>query len=355
MNIKKKKTRKKIGLPPGSLVYVGHHQHVPLSIEHFTYNELQFKDKKYSDTSFLEKIKIVPPDIQWINVNGIAHVQTLEKIGKHFLLHQLTLEDILNTEQRPKIEEYEDYTFFTLKMLFYDQETLHIEDEQVSFIMSPNLVISFQEKEGDLFDPIRDRIRNSKGRVRFMGADYLIYTLLDVILDNYFQIIEQIGMVNEKIEEEIFQTSSQNCMEKIQLNKRNILTIRKSIYPLREAIYKLSNDRVKWIEEKNRTYYRDLYDHTIQLVDNIETLRDINSGVKDMYMSSISLKMNKIMQTLTVISTIFIPLTFIAGVYGMNFSNMPELNWTYGYFYVLAVMMIIVAIMLFLFKKQKWF
>jgi magnesium transporter len=287
-------------------------------------------------------------------VDGIHEVEIIEKIGKNYGIHPLLLEDILNTEQRPKLDDFDDYMFLVLKMLSFDEERGEITTEQVSLILGQNYVISFQEREGDVFNPVRDRIRNAKGRIRRMGADYLAYALLDSIVDSYFLILERIGDRIEGLEEDLISNPDEKTLQTIHHLKREMIFLRRSIWPLREVISGISRKESNLIKESTEIFLRDVYDHTIQVIDTIESFRDTVSGMLDIYLSSLSNRMNEVMKVLTIFASIFIPLTFVAGIYGMNFSNMPELGWKWGYFCALAIMAGIGISMLFYFKRKHW-
>jgi magnesium transporter len=332
---------------------VGEKRAAEVQIAVIDYDEAQFQEKeaKTVEECFPFKDK---PTVTWINVNGIHRVDVIEKIGKHFNIHPLVLEDILNTGQRPKMEDFGEYIYIVLKMLHYNDETNEIASEQMSLILGPNFVISFQEKEGDVFNPIRERIRNDKGRIRKMGSDYLAYALADAVVDNYFIILEKFGEKTEFLEEELVTNPTPETLQGIHNLKREMIFLRKSVWPLREVISGLERGESALIKKTTAIYLRDVYDHTIQVIDTVETLRDMISGMLDIYLSSISNKMNEVMKVLTIIATIFIPLTFIAGVYGMNFANMPELGWHWGYFVVLVVMLAIGVSMLIHFRRKKW-
>jgi len=293
--------------------------------------------------------------VTWVNIDGLHDIEIMEKIGKHFGLHPLVLEDILNTEQRPKIEDFDDYIFVVLKMLYYDENEGEIRAEQISIILGSNFVLSFQERVGDIFNPLRDRIRNAKGRVRKMGPDYLAYSLLDAIVDNYFVVLEKLGEQIEGMEEELVTNPTPETLQRIHNLKREMIFLRKSVWPLREVVSRLERGESPLIKEATGIYLRDVYDHTIQVIDTIETYRDMLSGMLDIYLSSISNRMNQVMKVLTIIATIFIPLTFVAGIYGMNFEYMPELKW--HWFYPKAfwlVMLGVAALMLVYFRRKRW-
>ena len=278
----------------------------------------------------------------------------MEKLGKEFGLHPLVLEDVLNTGQRPKFEDFEKHFFVVLKMLSYNEELQAVENEQVSLIVGENFVISFQERVGDVFEQIRERIRNAKGRIRKAGADYLAYALIDAIVDSYFAILERISEKIESMEEALVGDPSEKTLHQIHSMKREMISLRKSIWPLREVVSGLQRSESSIIQETTGIYLRDVYDHTIQIIDTIESLRDMVSGMLDIYLSSISNKMNAVMKVLTIIATVFIPLTFVAGIYGMNFELMPELKWKYGYAAVWCVMLIMAAIMFGYFRRKRW-
>ncbi|MBL7149695.1 MAG: magnesium/cobalt transporter CorA [Candidatus Cloacimonetes bacterium] len=349
-----KKYQKKVGLPPGTLIHVGKERVEKVKITIIDYDEEQFAEKEVEkvEDCFPFKDK---PSVTWINIDGVHQVDMIETIGKHFGLHPLVLEDIVNTRQRPKMEDFGDYIFVVLKMIYFDEKENVIKAEQVSLITGPNFVISFQEREGDVFNAIRDRLRGSKGRIRKMGADYLAYALMDSVVDNYFVILETVGEKLEDMEEELMTNPTPETVHVIHNLKRDLILLRKSVWPLREVLSGLERGESTLIHKSTRIYLRNVYDHTIQVIDAIETSRDMLSGMLDIYLSSVSNRMNEVMKVLTIIATIFIPLTFLAGIYGMNFQYMPELGWRWGYFAVLLVMVVIGIFMVAYFKRKKWF
>jgi len=348
-----RKRPKEVGLPPGTLISSREEkaEKVRITIMDYGERELEEKDTETIEECFPCRDK---PTVTWININGVHHIDTVEKVGKHFDLHPLTLEDIVDTGQRPKIEDYEDYIFIVLKMLHHNEEEGEIQTEQVSLILGSNFVISFQEREGDVFDPVRERIRRGKGRIRKMGADYLAYALIDTIVDNYFLIPEKLGEKIESMEEELITNPTPQTLQAIHVLRREMISLRKSIWPLREVISVVARGESELIHESTRIYLRDVYDHTIQVIDIVETSRDVLSGMLDIYLSSISNRMNQVMKLLTMVATIFVPLTFIAGVYGMNFKYMPELERHWGYPLVLLVMVAVGISMLGYFRRKKW-
>ncbi|MBN1804420.1 MAG: magnesium/cobalt transporter CorA [Sedimentisphaerales bacterium] len=344
---------KKAGLPPGTLVHLGEKMVEQVRISFIDYDEHNIQEKQVSKIEECFTLKATPT-VSWINIDGLHEVEVLEKLGKQFELHPLMLEDILNTDQRPKHEDFDKHIFVVLRMLSFDEETQAIESEQISLVLGDNFVISFQERIGDVFDPIRERIRNAKGRIRKMGPDYLMYSLLDAIVDNYFVILEKLGDKIESMEDELVGDPTQKTLQQIHYLKREMIYLRRSVWPLRELISGMERSESPLIKESTDAYLRDLYDHTIQVIDTVENFRDMVSGMLDTYLSSLSNRMNSIMKVLTIIATIFIPLTFVAGVYGMNFENMPELKWRWGYAGVWLVMLIVAGVMIFYFKRKKW-
>ncbi len=348
-----KKASDMVGLPPGTLIHVGEKRSESVRITIFDYDEkfLEEKEVKTIEEAFPYKDK---QTITWINIDGIHNLDLIRKVGGHFNLHPLILEDIVNTSQRPKIEDFTDHIFIVLKMLYQTGDDSEIKEEQVSLVLGSNFVISFQETEGDIFNFIRDRIREGKGKIRKMKADYLAYSLIDAIVDGYFLILEKLGEKTESLEDEVMLDPTTKTSQKIHRLKRKIMSLRKSIWPLREIISNMQRGESKIIYKPTMIYLRDVYDHTIQVIDSIETFRDILSGMLDVYLSSISNRMNEVMKVLTIIATIFIPLTFIAGVYGMNFKFMPELEWRWSYFVVWLIMIGLASYMIFYFRRKKW-
>ena len=344
---------KKAGLPPGTLVYTGERKMETARITVIDYDVNTFQEKQVAKIEDCFEFKTTPT-VTWINIDGLHDVNIIEKIGNQYDFHPLVLEDILNTGQRPKFEDYEKYVYIVLMMLSFDDESQTVFSEQVSIVLGKNYVISFQENIGDVFEQIRDRIRNAKGKIRKMGADYLMYALLDAIVDNYFIILEKLGEKIEFLEEELVSNPMEKTLQQIHNLKREMVHLRRSIWPLRELLSGIERSESDLILESTDAYLRDVYDHTIQVIDTVESFRDMVSGMLDIYLSSVSNRMNEVMKVLTIIATIFIPLTFIAGVYGMNFKYMPELKWKFGYFGVWLIMIIITGGMLYYFKKKKW-
>ena len=344
---------KKPGSSPGTLVYVGDRKHEKVKITVIDYDARNFEEREVASIedclSYKEK-----DTVTWINISGIHKLEIIKSLGERFALHPLVLEDILNTDHRPKMEDFDDYLFLVLKMLHAPNEEESIEYEQISIILTPRVVISLQEYEGDIFDPVRERIRNAKGRIRKKGTDYLAYALLDIIVDYYFNIFERIGERVEELQEIVLSDPKSEVLKEIQELRQEMISLRKSIWPLREVINTLVRDDSPLISADVTVYLRDVYDHTIQVIDAIETFRDMISGMMDMYMSSVSNKMNEVMKVLTIIATIFIPMTFLAGIYGMNFKFMPELEWPWAYPLLWMVMIAVFLSMMAYFKRKRW-
>lgn len=297
--------------------------------------------------------KLQPEQVNWINLDGLSNLETIEKLQAHFSLHSLLIDDVLS-EQRPKAEEFDDYFFFTLKMLYrIDQNS--IDYEQISFVLGKNFLISFQEKEGDLFDGFRERIRLDQGKVRKKQSDYLLYRLIDIIVDNYYNVLDRIGDLIEEIEDNAYENPSNQTFSEIQFLKKELIFLRKALYPLREALGKVVKGESAFICDETLRYFSDVYDHVAHLIDSLDTYKDLTSSLLDIHINAMNTRMNEVMKVLTVISTIFMPLTFIVGVYGMNFKYLPELNWQYGYYGVWIVMTLIVVGMLMFFRRKKWF
>lgn len=347
------KRSRKAGLPPGSLVHVGEKKKERTKITIIDYDEQSFREKEAKTVEECFPFKETAT-VTWINIDGVHDSDIIGKIGSHFCIHPLILEDIMTTQQRPKMEDMGDYIFIVVRMLSYEEKKKEVKSEQVSLVIGSNFAISFQESEGDVFDTVRDRIRTGKGRLRKMGPDYLAYALIDSIVDNYFLILEKLGEQVEFLEEELVSDPGRRTLQDIHVLKREMIFLRKSVWPLREVVSGLERAESPLIKESTGIFLRDVYDHTIQVIDTVETYRDMLSGMLDMYLSSVSNRMNEVMKVLTIIATIFIPLTFIAGVYGMNFKHMPELEWRWGYFAILAFMFGLGVLMLILFKRKKW-
>lgn len=344
---------KKAGLAPGSLITFDEKKTGKVQISLFDYNAETLVEKQ--DTTIQECLKgLSSEDTTWINISGIDDIQTIEIIGRRFGLHSLLLEDIVSSGQRSKLDDYKDTIYIVAKMLRYNDESQTVEDEQVSLVLGKNYLISFLESKNNVFAPVYERLRHDNCKTRQRGADYLCYTLLDCLVDNYFLILEKVDGKLENLEEELIKFPTPKTLQKIQRAKREITLLRKSVWPMREVISNFRRLETPLIQESTKLYIHDVYDHTIQAIDAIESFRDIVAGMMDIYMSNISMRMNEIMKVLTVVSTIFVPLTFIASIYGMNFDNIPELHSKYGYYAVLTLMVSVTLGMLYYFKRKGW-
>ena len=349
------KQRKKEGLPPGSIVFTGDQKVDKVLIHYLKYNEEQLEEQ-----SFHSHDNIIFPEaaievVDWYDMRGLHNTTLIESLGKSFNIHALILEDIADTNQRPKYEEYEKGNFISIKALFFDKKEVTVKTEQISIYFNQGLLLSFQEDETDIFAAVRQRLELGRGRIRQRGADYLAYALIDNIVDNYYQVINEVEAVIELLEDQLLSDPGNNLKGKIHHLKKELLIIRKSILPLREAISQFAKSDSPFIEDRTTIFVRDIYDHTVQVMDMIETYRDMLNGLQDLYLSEISFKMNQVMQVLAVVTTIFVPISFLAGLYGMNFENIPELKAKNGYFILLAVMLMIVLFLLYYFKRKKWF
>lgn len=339
--------------PPGTPVHAAPEKQDTVTIEILDYSSTHYADMQMKQAEECLQFK-QKKSVTWINVNGVHDVELLESLGEHFELHPLVLEDIANTDQRTKCENYDNYVYLVAKMLTHENADGELRSEQVSLVLGDGFVISFQEEKGDVFDPVRKRIRREKGRIRQMNADYLAYALLDSMVDGYFSVLEALGDRGEELQERVMDTPQQGIVREIHSLKRQLLGFRRAAWPLREAIRTLQQEESTLIGGKTRPYLRDLYDHTIQVLDTVEVFRELVSSIMDLYMNGLSNRMNEVMKVLTVMASIFIPLTFIAGVYGMNFKYMPELEWQWGYPAVMLLMCAIALGMLVFFRKKDW-
>lgn len=348
-----KKTRKrKPGLPPGTLIRQSEDAQTESKLGYFLYNQ-DFVEEKHIQ-SLAELPQKSKDKFFWLNVTGLNNIELLKEIGKVFNLHPLLLEDIINTDQRPKFDDFENRISLTLRLYNSENKELNLEGEQVTLVMGDNFIISFLEKPTDLFEPIYERLRKTRSGVRSYKSDFLLYALADLIIDHYFVFIENLGDRIVDLEDSLFDDANDRNLERIHAMKTELLTFRRNVFPLREAISQIQRSNSKLILVETQRFWTDAYDHVIRIIDLLENYRELNSGLRDIYLSGLSIKMNKIMQLLTIISTIFIPLTFIVGVYGMNFNNMPELTWHNGYYGVWLIMILIVLGMLIFFKRRKW-
>jgi magnesium transporter len=346
----------KPGTAPGTLRAPDNPPTGPVRVTLIDYNAKHFEEKQvatieecfpYRETS----------SVTWINVDGLHDIGLIEKLGKAFGLHPLALEDVLNCGQRPKLEDYGTYHFIVMRSLYLKRhgEEEVLESEQISFFLAGNYVITLQEVPGDSFEAVRERLRHGKGLIRKSGPDYLLYALVDALVDEFFPVLESYGERVEELEDEVIERPEPETLNEIHRIKRELLVLRRTAWPERELINALQREEAHLIKPETRVFLRDCYDHTIQVIDMVETYRDLASGLLEVYLSSASNRLNEVMKVLTIISTIFIPLNFIAGVYGMNFHNMPELNSPFGYPMALGLMAVVGGSLVLYFRRKGWF
>lgn len=356
----RKRSPKQPGAAPGTLVYQGDEPLGPVKMRVFDYDAGTFQEKVLDSPAECARFR-QSPTVTWIDVEGVQEVGLVEQIGARFGVHPLTLEDIVNTRQRPKIEEYPGYVYVVLKMLHYRHDDISLEDEQVSLILGKGFLLSFQEtKEGDVFDPVRQRLREGKGRIRQMGANYLAYTLIDLVVDHYLGVLEGLGEHIEALEDQIVSDPTPEVLRRINHLRRHVLFLRRSIWPLREVVATLARNEQPLVSPEINLFFRDVYDHAIRTTEFIEASRELLASMTELYLSTLSIRMNEVMKVLAIISTFFLPLTFIAGLYGMNFNpeasplNMPELNWYFGYPFALGIMIVLAVVMYAFFRHKRW-
>jgi magnesium transporter len=341
------------GLAPGSLAGTAAPGSAPVRIALIDYDEGRVEEREVADVPALGAYR-KPAGVTWINVVGVHDPVRLEALGALFGVHPLCLEDIAHTAQRPKFEDYTDYFYVVLQMIRHLPGTQATDVEQISLLLGPGYVVSFQEREGDVFDPVRARIRSGKGRIRKLGADYLLYALVDAIVDHYFLVLEELGTQIEAAEDRLLARPEPAVLHDIHRLKTELLFLRKAVWPLRDALSGLERAESPLVQPPTRLFFRDVYDHCIRVIDTVETSRELVAGLLDIYLSSVSNRMNEVMKVLTIIATIFIPLTFVAGVYGMNFTHMPELDCPWAYPAVWLVMLAMAGGMVLYFRRKKW-
>jgi magnesium transporter len=349
-----RRVQKKVALPPGTVEFTGERrtERVRITVFDFADSYLEEKELRSVEECFPYRDT---PRVSWINIDGLHDTESLEKVGAHFGLHPLVLEDVVNTHQRPKVEDHQDYLYIVLKMLEYAGDHAEVTTDQISVILGRNFVLSFQEREGDVWDPVRERIRKGAGRLRKSGPDYLAYALVDAIVDSYFSILEKIGDEIETLADEVVEDPSPTTLHKIHGLKREMIFLRKLIWPTREVAGLLERAESSLIKKTTVVYIRDVYDHAVQLIEAMESYRDLVSGAQDLYLSTMSNRMNAVMKVLTVFAAIFAPLTFLAGIYGMNFKYMPELGWRIGYPLFWLVALGLTLTMIGVFRRKGWF
>lgn len=350
--VKKGIAESKAGQPQGTIVNYSPDKSVQTVVELFNYDHVNCTERKLEGKTELNKIKS-GGGISWLCFYGLGDIELLRQAAETFGINPLSVEDILNPDHRPKFEAFDNYLLVILKMIDLDDKG-HLKSEQISLVIGENYVLTFQEKPGDVFDPIRDRLRKNIGRIRTMASDYLALSLLDIVIDNYFVVLENLAAELEELELVLLNSPEEFEGRSVHELKMQLFYMRKICWPLREIASALLRSESSIIKPESRIYFRDIYDHTVHVLETSETLREVSIGVYDLYISNISLRMNEIMRTLTIIATIFIPLTFIAGVYGMNFENMPELKWPFGYYGVMAAMLMVALGMLHYFRRRNW-
>lgn len=353
MKLLQKKMSNKVGLSPGTLVHIGEKKADTVRLSLISYDGARLQEKEIGSVDEVSAER-EGKTVTWLNVDGLHDIATIEAVGRCFDLHPLVMEDILNTGQRPKVEDHDAYLYLVVRMLSYDVDAHRVVSEQLSVILGNGYILSFQERRGDVFEPVRDRIRKGKGALRKSGADYLAYALLDAVVDHYFVILEYLNARVEDLEEELLDDPSPDTLKAIHAIKKEILAFHRHVWPLRDMMVQLKKGEFAHISKPTRLFFQDVSDHTVRALETAESLRDSLNSLQDLYLSILSNRMNAVMKVLTIIATLFIPLTFIAGIYGMNFDHMPELSWKWGYPAVWAVMIAVAAGLVVYFKKNRW-
>jgi magnesium transporter len=348
-----RRVHKKLAQPPGTVEFIGEQKVEQVTLSVIDYDQDRLKEAQVAEVEECFRYRDTE-QVSWIDVNGLHDTELVKKLGDHYGLHPLVLEDIVHTHQRPKVEDYEDYLYVVARMLHYSPEDCEVTAEQLSLVIGPHYILSFQERPGDVFEPVRQRLRVSKGRIRSLGPDYLAYALLDAIVDNYFVMLERFAEQIEGIEDELVQAPTPELLERIHHVKRETIFLRSAVGPLREVVAVLERGDSKLIAKGTAVFFRDVYDHTIQAIEAVSAFRDMLAGLQDLYLSSVSNRMNEVMKVLTIIATIFVPLTFVAGIYGMNFTHMPELGWRWSYPILWGVIVVIGIVMLVFFRRRRW-
>jgi magnesium transporter len=345
---------KRPGTPPGTVVHTGLRRLEEVRVQAMRISPGEALEETWTDIPTSLDRPAAGEGCLWVNVDGLHDVELLERLGVAMGFHPLAMEDVASVGQRPKLEEFDDHLFIVIHMLRYDEEHQRIYDEQVSLMVGPGYLFTFQEAPGDVFEPVRERLRSGKGRIRSRGSDYLAYALIDAVVDSYFLILERLGDQTESLESEVLEQPARDTMRRLHELKRELLVVRRSVWPLREMMAAFLRVDGELVDENTKLYLRDVYDHSYQVMDAVEILRDITSGIRDLYLSNLSHRTNEVMKILTIMASIFIPLTFVAGVYGMNFEYMPELSWRWAYPGVLFFMLVAAFGMLWAFRRKGW-
>lgn len=348
-----RRVQKKVAQSPGTVEFVGEHKVDRVVLSVIDYDKDTLREEELADVKECLQYRDTK-QVSWINVTGLHDTELIKTLGAHYGLHPLVLEDIVNANQRPKVEDYEGYIYVVARMLLYGEQDDVVHAEQISIVIGPHYVLSFQERPGDVFEPVRQRLRSAKGRLRTLGPDYLAYTLIDATVDNYFLILERFAEQIEGLEDRLVEAPTPELLARIHHVKRETIFLRNAVGPLREVVVVLERGESKLIEKGTAVFFRDVYDHTIQAIDAVGAFRDMLSGLQDLYLSSVSNRMNDVMKVLTIIATIFVPLTFVAGIYGMNFRHMPELEWRWSYAIFWGVIAAIAIGMLTFFRRRRW-
>jgi magnesium transporter len=343
----------KVGLAPGALIHLGERKTEQLAISLLEYGETEITERQFDSLAASQTYQPTLP-VLWLNVHGLHEPEVMAEIGRRFKLHPLVLEDILNTDQRPKVDDYGDYLFMVARFFEIDPENNQISSDQVSLILGSNFVLTFQERPSGRFDPVRERLRNDRGQIRKLGADYLAYSLLDTIVDHYFTILENIGERTEELEDTMLERPKPGSLQTVHQLKRETLTLRRSIWPLREVINSLTRADDRFFRPETRPYLRDIYDHTVHAIESLEANRDVIAGMLDIYLSAVSNRVNQEVRALTVVAIIFMPATLISGIFGMNFKVMPLLDWPNGFLVAIGMMATVATTLSIIFWRRRW-
>ncbi|MCB9717249.1 MAG: magnesium/cobalt transporter CorA [Myxococcales bacterium] len=344
---------KRPGAAPGTLVHTGLQKVERTRVRTLDYDVERLTESELGDIEECFPLKD-SPTVSWINVDGLHDVELIRELGEHFGWHPLMLEDIVSVGQRSKMEAYDGYLYLVLPMLSWDPEGRHVVEEQLSLVLGERYVFTFQERFGDVFEEVRGRLRAGRGRIRSRGADYLAYALMDAVVDHYFTVLEKVGDVTEEIEGEVLDDPKHSTIGRLHSLKRELISVRRAVWPLREVFSRLLRAEDEHLSSETRIFQRDVYDHTVQVVDTVEALRDVVSGTVDLYLSTVGYRTNEVMKVLTIMASIFIPLTFLAGLYGMNFDYLPELHVHWAYPVLLLSMAAIAVSMVVFFKRKGW-